>query len=416
MEKSKGFCTMTYCFRLYCTETAWLQETKKIYNEVLRFYYEILAKEPELRNQGKQQLLRELEIISVGTKEVRNTKYPVTFGKVPLYFRRAAINDAIRLYRSFESGQEHGTKQAKSFQASPVYYKGMYKEFTKESICLKLYDGHRWNWITCRVDTCGRDFAATERMLSPLLNIGERKTMLHVPVQETVEDVRTVKERLDAAEMICAVSFPGNDCMAVLVLLSSEGEFLESRFVRGGKELAHRRKRILKQIRKSRKCMGGDLKTLPQEENKVLKEKIHHLTDNAAHRVSREVVSFCKDKKVSIIVVPNYKNTLDLNKFGYLSATNYDWLGRRIISYIKYKAFSEGIVTTTVSTKNISSKCYQCGAIIKKYNGESQPGERYYGGKNFVCPNGHKGNTYFNAAMNIGLNFLRDKKIAGTEK
>lgn len=240
--------------------------------------------------------------------------------------------------------------------------------------------------------------------------------MLHVPVQKQVSDIRTAKERLDAKENICAAAFPGNDYMAVLVLLSAEGEFLESKFIRGGKELAHRRRFLIQQIKENRNAMGQKKGNFPEDENKTLKEKVHRITDNAAHRVSREILNFCLEKQASVIVMPNYKNTLDLNSIGYLSATNYDWLGRRIISYVKYKAFGAGIVPATVSTKHIASKCYRCGETIKKYNKDSQPGVRYYGGKNFICSNGHKGNSYFNSAMNVGLNFLQERRKAPGEE
>lgn len=409
MEQTTGFKTITYRFRLFCDREDWLINTKNIYNEVVRFYYEVLLQEPALECLSNMQLLRQLELLTVGSKEERQTKYPVTFGKVPLYFRRAAINDAIRLYRSFSAGRENGANQARSFQTSPVYYKGMYKELTAESICLKLFDGERWSWVNCRIDTCGRQLDGTEKFMSPILKIGNKRTMLHVPVQKQVQDIRTVKARLDAKERICAVAFPSNDCMAVLVLLSPEGEFLESRFIRGGKELSHRRKQILNQIQKNRQCMGADKVMLPADENKSWKEKMHRITDDAAHRVSREIVNFCKSRNAGIVVMPNYKTALDFNSMNYLTATNYDWLGRRIISYVKYKAFGEGIVPTTVSTKNIAAKCYLCGETVKKYNGDSTPGVRYYGGKNFICPNGHKGNSYFNSAMNVGLKFLRER-------
>lgn len=409
MEQTNGYKTITYRFRLFCDQEEWLTKTKKIYNEVLQFYYEILMLEPELEVLGTMHLMRNLELLTIGSKTEQQTKYPITFGKVPLYFRRAAINDAIRLYRSFQSGKERGANQAKRFQTSPVYYKGMYKDLTEESVQLKLFNGEQWRWVLCRIDTCGRKFSETDKFLSPILKVAGKKTMLHVPVQKQVQDIRTVKERLEAKETICAVSFPSNDCMAVVVHLSAEGEFLESRFIRGGKELSHRRKLLLNRIRKNREQMYSNTIPLPAEENKRLKEKIHRITENAAHKVSREIVEFCKSRNAAIVVLPNYKNMLDFNHMGYLSATNYDWLGRRIISYVRYKAFEEGIVPASVSTKNISAKCYLCGATVKKYNGISAPSVNYYGGKNFICPNGHKGNSYFNSAMNIGRNFLKER-------
>ena len=97
---------------------------------------------------------------------------------------------------------------------------------------------------------------------------------------------------------------------------------------------------------------------------------------------------------------------MDFNRIGYVAATNYDWLGRRIISYLKYKSFGEGIVTVTASTKDIAFRCHKCGETVKKYNHGHKPGKNFYGGKNFVCPNGHQGNSYFNSAMNVGKNFL----------
>ena len=65
-----------------------------------------------------------------------------------------------------------------------------------------------------------------------------------------------------------------------------------------------------------------------------------------------------------------------------------------------------GIVTATASTKDIASCCYKCGGKLKKYNKNHKPGINFYGGKNFICPNDHKGNSYFNSAMNVAKNFL----------
>jgi len=420
MEKNTGYRTITYRFRLMCERQDWFLETKKIYNRVLKFYYDIVKQEQGLTGLNKQKVMRQLEIMSIGTKADDVPKYPIPFEKVPLYFRRAAINDAVRLYRSYDAGRTQGRNPAEEFHTSPVYYKGMYKDFTETSICLKLFDGERWNWITCGVDTCGRTFPEQENMLSPTLKIDGKRAMLHVPVKQEVSDIRPVAERLNQQENICAVAFPSNDCLAVLVVLSPAGEFLESCFIRGGKELAHRRKQLQQRIEQNRKRTGigqekrevltVEAKELPSDENKTLKEKMHHITDDAAHKISREIVDFCKARSIGILVVPNYKQTLNLNRIGYVSATNYDWLGRRIISYLKYKSFGEGIITATASTKDIASKCYLCGEKVKKYNKDFRPGTNYYGGKNFVCPNGHKGNSYFNSAMNVGRNFLKSRE------
>ena len=419
MSKKTGYRTITYRFRLYCEHMHWLLETKQMYNRVLAFYYDVIRKEPDIWDVPKLQMMRQLELLTVGARgeNAADTKYPVPFEKVPLYFRRAAINDAIRLYGSFRSGVDKGANMAENFDASPIYYKGMYKEFTSTGVWLKLFNGDKWVWEDCTIDTCGRPMPAAEQMMSPIIVLEKGRAMLHVPVKEEVEDVRTVKERLNGTEKICAAYFPNSDTMAVLVVMNQEGALLASRFIRGGQELAHRKKILLDRIERNRKSMGYGKEerafweernqcALPEEENRSVKEKIHRITDDMAHKVSRKIVDFCKEQQVNILVVPNYKQGMDFNRIGYVSATSYDWLGRRIISYTKYKAFGEGIVTATASTKDIASRCHKCGEQVKKYNKDYRPGKNFHGGKNFLCPNGHQGNSYFNSAMNVGRNFL----------
>lgn len=417
MSKKAGYRTITYRFRLYCERMDWLVETKNMYNKVLAFYYDVLGREPELWNTPKLKMMRQLELLTVGAREdlEEDVKYPIPFAKVPLYFRRAAINDAIRLHASFRAGADKDAKMAEDFDASPIYYKGMYKEFTSTSVRLKVFNGDKWCWVDCSIDTCGRRMPLEEQMMSPVIVLEKGRAMLHVPVKEEVEDVRTVKERMPEAEKICAVYFPNSDIMAVLVLLSAEGEFLESRFIHGGSELAHRKRVILERIRRNRESMGGNLKELPADENKALKEKIHRMTDDAAHKVSREIVEFCKEHGAGVIAVPKYHQTTDAQGAAYLAANSYDWLGRRIISYVKYKSFGEGIVTATVSTKDISSRCYLCGERVKKYSGEQLHGKKPQAGKNYMCPGGHSGNSYFNAAMNIGRRFLKQYGVKNSE-
>ncbi|MGN0505870.1 MAG: zinc ribbon domain-containing protein, partial [Lachnospiraceae bacterium] len=412
MEQKVGYRMITYRFRLYCSREELLLYTNRRYNEVLRFYYDILMKETELAGMSRYQISRQLELLSIGARgeDSEATKYPFPYGKVPLYFRRAAINDAIRLHRSYLTGKENGAKPAEEFHASPIYYKGMYKNLTDESVCLKLFDGERWIWEECRLDTCGREFPKEEAMLSPVIKGTGRRAMLHIPVREPVQDVRTVKERMQTEERICAMSFPGGDCFAVLAVLGKDGTLQETKFIRGGDKLLHERQKLVSRMKRNRISMGGDLSGLEGEEHKHLKEKIHHLTEDATHKVSHEIAEFCESRNIRILVVPDYRqNTINMNTLGYLTATNYDWLGRRIISYLKYKAFGKGMVVTGVSRKDISRTCHICGEQVKKYNEGHAPSVQYYGGRNFICPNGHQGNSHLNSAINAGLKFLKSQ-------
>lgn len=412
MEKKAGYSIKTYKFRLYCSHPQWLYETRQKYNLVLAFYYELLQKKEELSNLPKQKLLRQLELLTIGSRGQDKTELsdPLPYEKIPLYFRRAAISDAIRLFHSYQSGKEGGAKPAESFQTAPVFYKGMYKDFTEEEIYLKLWNGEKWVWEGCSLDSCGRKWPNAENMLSPVLKLEGKRAMLHVPVREEIGDVRPVKERLPEADAICAAAFPGNDCMAVLVILEKDGALRESHFIRGGSQFFHEKKKLLNRMRRNQESMGGRKRSISENENRHLKEKLRNLSEHYSHQVSRQIVEFCEEQRVTILVVPGYRQTINLNERGYLSATSYDWIGRRIIQYLRYKAFSRGMVVTSVSTKDIAGTCHLCGEPIKRFNKENRPGRNYYGGKNYICPNGHRGNAYFNEAMNVGQRFLRENR------
>ena len=71
------------------------------------------------------------------------------------------------------------------------------------------------------------------------------------------------------------------------------------------------------------------------------------------------------------------------------------YLRKKITEYLKYKAFKEGIIVTSVRSNYTASKCYKCRANLKK------------NGLKFICENGHQGDYFFNSAMNIGIMCLK---------
>ena len=77
-----------------------------------------------------------------------------------------------------------------------------------------------------------------------------------------------------------------------------------------------------------------------------------------------------------------------------------------MIRNLKYKAWKEGILVTTIRPYHISDCCSECGKKIERYNEGHKPSRNYYGGQLFFCPNGHQGNTALNTAKNIGRYFL----------
>ena len=415
-KKQIGHSILTYRVRLYDRHFSWLVTTKELYEKVVEHFFDVLYKEEELLQQSNFLLLRVLEEKCIGTKEMkaagRLPEYPLDdFPKIPLYFRRSAINTAIDLAR----------KKAGTLHPNMVLYKGMYQNFTNKTIDIKLFNGKKWVWVT--YPFTGREFPAEAERMSPMLVIDKKAAWLEVPLSFEVEDVRTIKERMQTEERICALAFPDNDTLAVAVILDREGNEQEHRFFRGGKEKEEQRRQILNRIRESEQSRGLETRkraekqieeltekqaeaAAPQKENATLYANLHNLNKNYAHSISRQILNYCLKQNIKVVVVPNYENAIDFRDKKFLKTDTYRWLGRSIITHLKYKAFSKGIVVASIRPYHISDCCSICGTKIRKYNEGHTAGHQYFGGKLFLCPNGHSGNTARNTANNVGKSFL----------
>lgn len=428
-EEKKGHIILTYRLRFYDKHLDWLWQTKILYNKVVEHYCKLLMEHLELLNFGSYDLMRELEMMSVGTKEMKRNGQIVPyslhdFPTIPLYFRRAAINCAISLMRSFQiqnlkallsvEGQDLISSRVPVFSVSPVYYKGMYKEITENSIWLKVFTGERWVWNCYRFS--GRPLPKDAVLLSPVICIEKKQAYLHVPVKKMVDDIRTVKERIQAGTRILAVSFPGSDSIAVAAVMTWEGGFEKAMFFHGGSELKAKRNQLKRRLKKIKRPK------MQNEWNEAIgkryREKIQNINEYYAHLISRRILDYCMKQKIKVIVVPKYQHTIDFSKKQYLETDAYEWIGRKIIRFLKYKAFSEGILVSTVPTIHISDCCSECGAKIKRYNEGHIPNKNYFGGQLFCCPNGHRGNSGLNTARNVGKRFFSyyEEWLAGKDE
>ncbi|WP_195539294.1 hypothetical protein [Eubacterium maltosivorans] len=299
---SAGYAITTYKIQLNYKHLDWFKKTQSLFDAVLAFYYELLERQPEALSLTNQNLLRHLELQTIKQRDGTQPETPLPFKKIPLYFRRAAINAAISMYRSYtsklrdwETGQEKQMENeelrvensgpesqsdsesnqigdADLFQHSPLsilnsplkkgrpsrprrlhmsmlYYKGMYKDFADGQILLKLYTGKTWAWVKHRYT--GRPFPENAERMSPTIVIKKKKVMLHIPVKEMVEDSRTAKERVKQNESFVAVALTGSDTLAVCTTIQADGRATAPYFIKGGKALAHRRKQLLGYTKRS---------------------------------------------------------------------------------------------------------------------------------------------------------------------
>ena len=466
---SAGYAITTYKIQLNYKHLDWFKQTQSLFDAVLAFYYKLLEKQPEALSLTNQNLLRHLELQTIKQRDGTPPETPLPFEKIPLYFRRATINAAISMYRSYvgklkaweekqmengkwkmeNSGTEsqsdselnqigqadlHQNLSPSTFNFSPesakkgrpsppkhlhmamLYYKGMYKDFADGSILLKLYTGKTWAWVKHRYT--GRPFPENAELMSPTVVIKKKKVMLHIPVKEIVEDSRTAKERVQQNEKFVAVALTGSDSLAVCTTIEADGRATAPYFIKGGKELAHRRKLLLGYTKRGiagnkapklmTRTVGNAALSVPQghRPNKKYYDKITRLTDHYAHEVSRKIVDYAIKQGAKLIILPEIKESFTQAKKSYLGKTPYDFIGRRIARYVQYKAWQQGLVAMTSKPYYASTRCFHCDAPIAKHNTEYQnPSPNFYGGKNFICKDGHRGSTALNSARNLGKGF-----------
>jgi hypothetical protein len=152
-----------------------------LFNRVVAFYFEVIAAHEKVLDLSTKEALTALEKLTHATQANPTPIMPLSevAQDVPAMFRRAAINAAIGLARSFcahlrkwrtrkEKASAKGMKftgrppvPPRSWNKSAPFYAGQWKQRSGSSILLKVWTGSRWSWI--KVHTLGRDVPAAAR-------------------------------------------------------------------------------------------------------------------------------------------------------------------------------------------------------------------------------------------------------------
>ena len=281
-----------------------LRTTQEFYNRIAEFYYNLLLDHTDLWELGSQQTLRELEIMSIPGRGGRIPSDPLPWQKVPLYFRRAAANEGIASAKSYLSrfAQDEKIGRAEKLNAAVTYYKGMYQDFSAKEITLCVWTGDTWTWMHCRA--VRQRLSGNARLMSPSVVFEYKYDMLHVPVRQNNENTATVRQRMQAGCRILCIQFTNSDAFAVGVVLDGTGQEIAVKFWKGGNEYSHHCRKLLEKIQKSQEATGG--RQTGRVDQKYWMH-LKHLSEHYAHEISSQIIGFCLEKQVSLIVLPKYK-------------------------------------------------------------------------------------------------------------
>lgn len=393
MSGKQGYSITTHSLRLRCNHPERLEKTQEFYNQILKFYYDLFLRYPELHQEGSQAALRKLEMLSIPGRNREEVIHPLPWEKVPLYFRRAAANAAIAAAKSHLSREANGySNQAQEFHAAVTYYKGMYRDFDSREITLRLWDGEKWQWTRCRL--YGKEIPENAVIMSPSVVLRGSYFMLHAPIRQVINSVSTAKEMISEKRNVCGIQFANGDAFAVASVMDSEKKEQKVRYFNGGNRYRNQCDEILKKIEKSTRSQGGNLQG---QANKKYWMKLKHLNDYYAHTASRQIVDFCKEQDVGIIALPKYDESYHkgvMKGSGNFSPIH---LSSRIREYLTYKAWKEGILVLDINARDTSAVCAVCGQPIVIVDKQK---------KECICREGHHCNRYLNTARNIAKKCL----------
>lgn len=415
----------------------WFATTEELFNEVAAFYFQVLSSHPAVIELPAKDALPALERLTHTTASNPSPVMPLTTlaAQVPAYFRRAAIHAALGTMRSFQThlarwhrakakAEAHGKPcrvrppvPPRTWNRSVVFYDGMWKQATSGRITLKLYDGQTWRWVRFRV--FGRTTPDGWKPASPQAVQHGKRWWLHFPLTRPMPWPQKAATQLatDPQPLICAIDLNINDALAVATVQHVDGTVVASRFFRGGDELHGHRRTLLGRIARNRRKTG--LIAEGEQDNASLWEKIRHLDEDTAHRLSRRIVDFAGAQGASLLVF-EHLGTFRPERGKYSLRANAKrsfWLRGRIFRYSRYKAWNQGIITCRVNPRNTSRQCACCRAEVARY-AAGKPRDGYRPGAPLVwCPVCLKEvNADHNASRAIGRRLVARAQTFPEEK
>lgn len=357
--KPTGYCIKTYRMLLSTEHPEWLKENQKRFHDVQHFYCEVLQKCPHLYQLGSQQILRELELMTISSANNPNVEMQIPWEKLPAYFRRAAINSVIGDLKSMFT-RSNGQVLSLNTQSSAVFYQRMYRDFTKKKITLHVWNGEKWVWLNCRL--FGNELPDLDedgvKWMSPTVVIEDKQIFLNVPVRLPVNDARKLKQRIADGENICAVQYLNRKSFAVACILDKDGNQIAVHYIKGASQYVHQCKIQLDRIERSEK--SGGTNNQPKANHKYWM-KLKHLNEYWAHKASREILDFCLEHGAKVLTWEEYEENYSravLHSAGNWSALH---LSSRIKEYLSYKAWGEGIVLAPVKSFQIKERKFADG-------------------------------------------------------
>ena len=416
---------------------AYFAANQALFNQVAAFYFDVIQAHAGVLDLSNKEALTALEKLTHTTELNPHPVMPLCEVRedIPAMFRRAAIHAALGSARSFygsrarwQKRKEKAEAKGKKFRERPpvpprtwnksaTLYAGMWKDRTDSSICIKVWAGTCWSWISVRIT--GREIPEGYTLCSPQLVCKGKQWYLHTPVEKKITSPVKIEKQIKTNPdiKICAIDLNMDGALAVCTIRDVEGSVLATKFIGRGQRANGFRKMQLGRIARNRSRTG--IIEQGVQDNADLWAKIRNYDENLSHLISCRIVQFAEAYGASVLVFEHLGN-LKPEKGKYSRRSNSKrafWMKGRIFKYTKYKAYNAGILTSRVNPRDTSRTCAKCGAPVTRYNEGEKPEGYQMGAKLSKCTvcarNNHADR---NASLRIGNKFFARYGIIFQEK
>lgn len=381
-------------------------ETVRVYRKAVAFFLNVCRAEwGILEPMVLKKRNNHLEQLTHRTAQNPEPKYDFdsAFYKMPAYLRRAAAQEAIGAYSSYESNHENWIKTGRNgkeprltFNRStmPVLYKGnMFKWTDRCTAKVKIY--HRNDWVWLEVSLREQDIRYIEmhcdqdKIQSPKLKKQGKRWYLSFPFERTVafEDV-PVGERT-----ICAVDL-GLNQNAVCSIVRSNGTVVARKFINFPTEKDH----LYKALGRQKKAQQHGNRKTP-----VLWKHVNDINTEISRKTAKAIMAFAVLHHVDVIVFEHLETGGKLR--GSKKQRLALWRKKEIQRIVEHNAHKNSIRISRVCAWGTSKLAFDGSGCVTR-GSCIQNGELKHNYSICVFPNGKTYHCDLNASYNIGARYF----------
>lgn len=358
-----------------------IEPTIRIYREALSFIIDVCYKEKAgwltLGGKNRNNFIEKLIHATSDNPNPKYIEFDKKFYKMPCYFRRAIVSQAIGIVNSYlalcDKYIDKKTKalhEGKKFthkpprlsydhDSFPVLYKSrIFDNFDIDGTCrIKLFIDNDWKYVDIAFDKRALYSSKTFRfdgytMDSPSLVFKSKRFYLYVPFYKNVE---LSKEQ----DIVVGVDL-GITNSAVVSAVIKDGTVIDRLFINQPKEKDHL-KYQLDRLNKANR-MSGHKNKKPN-----IWRKINNLIGAIATQTANDIVDFAKKNNAKVIVFEHlhFKRRKGDKKKKLRSKSQY-WTKIRIQEIVKNKAHSIGIRFSRVNARNTSSLAFDGSGYVRR--------------------------------------------------